>query len=164
MAIACHIRQVVGQQRFRGSGHFRHDPAQLSGAHLIRKADGEAGDMAHQRLFHIGGRTERAAVRTDQRNHIDKRCQDGKQHGHPPIAYDPCCQREIRLHFQHFTDDPPQEDEGHQGQHTAQRGEDQRQVRQYLKSARITEQLWQGALLRFFHGDTSFLDTIVRYN
>ena len=76
--------------------------------------------MAHQRLFHVGGRAERASVRTDQCTHIDKRGQDGEQHGHPPVADDPCRPREIRLHLQHLADDSPQEDEGHQGQHTAQ--------------------------------------------
>ena len=85
-----HVRQVVRQQRFCRPGHLRHDPAQLSGAHLIRKADGKAGDVAHQRLFHIGGGAERAAVRTDQRADVDKRGQDGEQDGHPPVVYDPC--------------------------------------------------------------------------
>ena len=56
----------------------------------ISKTDGEAGNVAHQRLFHVGGRAERAAVGADQCAHIDKPGQDGEQHGHPAVAHDAC--------------------------------------------------------------------------
>ena len=141
---ARHIRQVVREQRFRGTGHLRHDPAHLAGAHFIRKVDGQAGNMAHQLLSHIGGRAECAAVRTDQRGHVHEPGQHREQHGHPPVADDPCGLRKVRLHIQHFPDDPPQVHEGQQRQHAAQGRQDQREIRQRPAASRIFHQAAEG--------------------
>ena len=139
-----HIRQIVGKQGLRGTSHLRHGPAHLAGAHLIRKADGQAGDVAHQSLFHVGGRAEGAAVGADQCAYIDKPGQDSEQDGHPAVMHDSCCPGKVRLYLQHFADDTPDADEGQQRQYAAQRRQNERQVCQRLEAVRVFHQTPKG--------------------